>query len=527
MPVPVDDSLVDALEASLRGIVDALRGGVQRFGQALSVEQLLARLAPIVEDLVGLLVELRAVVPAANDRFLAADGQTPGLDQLSIDDFAVRLVDELVTRIPRTIELFGDPRGAERLVDGAPPSAIAAPPPAPPPAPADLAEAIAAFLRAINPALDPEVFIRFINNIVGHLNGQEAARRTAEEMARAMEATVEAWAAAGWPEDAPADDADKDEYEPDVGIPEVLGRVLDHFTADFPGASPPADPVVARRVGRDVHRAVMGAYVAAHPNRLVVVDGRLRISGLADTPAPPGTPGPPVPLGIRVSDAFSPEGEEGLDASQLEKVLAFSNLMRDATTNRRVQPDIADLGTPATTRNDDWGWFEIKPMGNVRRAVEELWYYYLPTWNRPLAGGPHDPDWIATEGAWQPVTIFITPRYFYLFGAITVLPGAIGYLTYELENTARAAVLTGLTVLAGLFLRRLLTSLRRAAEDIWAGGTVVGEFLFAWCIAILGMFLLLWASEGLIVTAGLEGLAIAVASALARLAELVRQLLPS
>jgi hypothetical protein len=243
----------------------------------------------------------------------------------------------------------------------------------------------------------------------------------------------------------------------------------------------------------------------------VVVDGRLRISGLLDTPGP-------GPKGIRVSELLS----AGLDGEERDKVLAFANLMRDPTTNRRIQPDIADLDTPATTLNDDWGWFEIKPMGNVRRAAEELWGYYLPRWNDGLAGGPHELASVGLPGAWQPATVFVTPAPDrYLFAAITVLPGAIGYLTFELENTAKAAVLTGLSVLAGLFLRRLLQSLPRGTVEAWVGARAVDECLAAWCVVVVGMVALFFAAEGLIVAGVLEGLEAAVARALERLAVLL------
>jgi hypothetical protein len=40
---------------------------------------------------------------------------------------------------------------------------------------------------------------------------------------------------------------------------------------------------------------------------------------------------------------------------------------------------------------------------------------------------------------WQPTALFVTPTHHYLFAAVTVYPGAIGYLTYDIETNAKIA----------------------------------------------------------------------------------------
>jgi hypothetical protein len=323
-----------------------------------------------------------------------------------------------------------------------------------------------------------------------------------------MEVAAEAWIAV-WPDDVPTDDNVKEIQEPDVAIPEKVGQIVDRLVASLPGASPPQ--VDAAKVGRDVHRAVMAAYVTSHRERLVIIDGQVRVAALNDE-------------SLRVSRVFSLTGQEVLDPDMhVPKVLAFGEAMRDPTSKRRVQPDIADLDPRAVGLNDDWGWFEIKSMANVRRGIEEIYGYYLPLWNKFVK----EDELICTAGVWQPVSIFVTPNHRYAFAAFTVFPGAIGYLSYKLEDAAKLASIVGLATLADLFARRMITSLRRAARDTFVAGAAVAEFVLAWSAVLVVTFVLAWAAIGVIEAAGVAALAAHLALLIGRLAAVLGQLIPA
>jgi hypothetical protein len=253
-----------------------------------------------------------------------------------------------------------------------------------------------------------------------------------------------------------------------------------------------------------VHRAVLGGYVADHPDRLVVVDGVIRLSKL-----PVG--------GLRVSRLLSQAGQA---MSQDPRLIAFANTMRDPGTGKRVQPDIADMDPRAVGREDDWGWFEVKPMAKIRVAIEETHFYYLPLWNKAVQDAR--PDWVKTPGVWQPTALFVTPKHKYLFAAATVFPGAIGYLTYELEDTAKVASAVILASLSALFVQRLLAALRRLADRFQEAATAFAEFVAAWALLLVMLIVMILVAIELLLPAGAVGVGEALAVLASRIAAFSR-----
>jgi hypothetical protein len=497
MPITEKDlptMIADALDA----VLDGLRSFVGRFGQALSLEELTARLEPLVDDMLASFAELAQAVPAPDEKFLAPAGAPAEPDQLSAEDFAAEVARLVREGWDADLEaVFGALPAAIPPVPGVAPPAPAAPAPGAPAPPKGLGGNLLAVIGAFAPLGDPEIWIRFGMELRGKMTGKDAARRVARDVIDAAKDAARAWSA-GWPDDVPLTDEEKEAVEPDVGLPEWIGEWIDAVVSQIPGATAPTDA----RVGRDVHRAVITHYASTHPDRVVVCDGLVRV--VDDK------------IAVRISQLWTSKGAPLQPTATFPKLERFRDVMRDPAGSV-IRPDIADLDDPPTGPRDNFGWFEIKPMSDLREAVEEIYAYYLKTWNTAVGA---DPAWRGVPGVWQPETIFVTPKYKYLFAAVTVVPGAIGYLSYKLAEDAEIAVLVAMAALANLLLNRLIMAGRRTLEEAEVAAAYLAEFLAAWVIVLVVLLLIAMAAIALlpeIAVADLIGVATAACAKLAQL----------
>ncbi len=498
MPINEKDlptAIADALDAVLNG----LRSFVGRFGQALSLEELTARLEPVVDDMLATFAELAQAVPAPGEKFLAPVGTPAGSDQLSAEDFAAEVARLVRQGWDADLEAaFGTLPAAIPTVPGAVPPAPAPPAPGAPAPPKSLGRNLLAVISAFAPLGDPEIWIRFGTELRGKMTGKDAAHRVAREVIDAAKDAARAWSA-GWPDGVPLTDKEKESVEPDVLLPEWIGEWIDAFVSQIPGATAPTDA----RVGRDVHRAVISHYAATHPDRVVVCDGLVRV--VDDN------------IAVRVSQLWTARGVPLQPIAEFPKLERFRAVMRDPSGSV-IRPDIADLDDPPTGPRDNFGWFEIKPMGDLREAVEEIYGYYLKTWNAAVGA---DSAWRGVPGVWQPVTIFVTPKYKYLFAAVTVVPGAIGYLNYKLAEEAEIAVLVAMAALANMLLNRLIIAGQRTLEEAQVAAAYLAEFLAAWVIVLVGLLLIAMATIALLPEIAMADVIGVVAAACAKLAQLI------
>jgi len=166
----------------------------------------------------------------------------------------------------------------------------------------------------------------------------------------------------------------------------------------------------------------------------------------------------------------------------------------------------------ATGRIDDWGWFEIKPMPRIVTALAEIGSYYLRLWN----GNVLLPQPARRMGAHA---CQVTTGY--VFVAVTPLPGVIGYLTYRLQAVAEAAAATIVTLLAGLFAKRLIAQL----SEIELAGELVAdalaEFILAWALLLAMLLVIALAVVALIPEAAAITAAESVTILVAQIATLI------
>jgi len=507
MPITEKD-LPTAIADSIDAVIGVLRMLVGRFGKALTLEELTERLRPIISDMSATFDELAAAVPTADEKFMVAPGAPAGPDQLAAEDFAAE-----VARLVQDgwdadlVAAFGSlPIAGPQVAGIAPPApgppALAPAAPGGPTPPKGLGGNLLAVISAFAPLGDPEIWIRFGTELRGKMTGKDAARRVARDVLDAAKDAARAWSA-GWPDDVPLTDEEKEKIEPDVGLPEWIGEWIDAVVSQVPGATAPSDA----RVGRDVHREVLAHYAATHSGRLVVYDGRVRIidSGIS----------------LQVSQLWTAKGVPLQANAGFPKLERFREVMRDPGGSV-IRPDIADLDVPPMGPRDNFGWFEIKPMGDLREAVEEIYGYYLKTWNTAMIA---EPTWLGAPGVWQPMTVFVTPKYKYLFAAVTVVPGAIGYLTYKLAQDAEIAVLVAMSALANMLLNRLITAGRRTLEEANVAASYLAEFLAAWIIVLVGLLVIALAAVFLLPEIAVADMIAVVATACARLAQLLPTLI--
>ena len=320
-------------------------------------------------------------------------------------------------------------------------------------------------------------------------------------MAAAIAAMDGAWGA-----DEPMDDETKKLEEPNIGIATgtPLATWIDSTVSAFPGATGPKGP----EVGRVIHREIMAKYVLDHPGRVVLVDGSLKMQAA-------------TPLSVQLSRLLTPDGQ-ALGPDPDPQLIAFANVMRNAN-NRRIHPDISDMA-PLPKLDEDWGWFEIKPMADVRLAYNELFFYYLLKWNTQVV--INHPEWLKVAGVWQPTMISVTTTGNYVFAAVTMPPGgAIGYLTFNLEIAAKAAEAAIITMIASLFMKRMLKQLRQLGENAIPAAAAAAEFVFAWASLLVLTVLAVLAAIALIPEEAVAGIGAAILALVARLAPLVEELL--
>ena len=518
MPI-VSPSFAQSIADALDEVLDSLKKALGDVTESLDPHHMLAQMQPLFEDLGQLLADFTPMPP--DQAFLVPDGVTPGADQVGYDEFS-RLVLEATAAQwtsdlkaaygPIDTTVVGGAGGAAPAgaVPGAGPGLGGAANVAGPVLPGASTPTLGGFLKTIAPFCDPEQWLRYALNLK---RVSTDPLTVAQEIASAVPEAVAAAIAsmnAGWGDDEPMDDETKKVEEPNVGIPTgtPLASWIDNMVSAFPGATGPKGP----RVGRDVHRAIMAKYVLDHPGRVVVVDGVIRLESLTS-------------VSVQLSRLLTPDGLSSIDPDP--QLQAFAAVMRDPANNKRIHPDIADMSLlPATI--DDTGWFEIKPMGDIRLAYNEIMFYYLPTWNEAVLPVPEQAAWKKSPGAWQPVMISVTPRYSYAFAAVTMPPGgAIGYLTFELAAAAKAAEAVIITTLAAMFMKRMLKDLRQIGQTGLAAVAAVVEFVFAWAaLLVLVVAAVLFAIE-ILAEGAIAGIGTAIAGLVARLGPLMEEIIAS
>ncbi|MET8152943.1 hypothetical protein ACIBSW_35000 [Actinoplanes sp. NPDC049668] len=487
MPVQSVD-LAEQVESWATSVLDSIADLLAKGVDTLDPDQLAERLRPAIADIMAVVSDLGAAAPRPGEEFLAPDGQPAGPNQMTVQDFAAAVVTALM--------------GAGTLPPGLPPLT--------PADTAPLTSGITGLLEMCAPLIDPEMYVRWILKIQGVANATDVAQALAEAIGKNIRATMKA-TTANWPADVPQLDSTKDAEEgPLLSVP-LLGMLTEHILMSIPGGRAPNNAAI----GREVHRRILARYADDHPDHLVVNDGRVRFTGVGSEQ-------------LVVSEIWDATGAILTPSVNMDRLACFWLAMRNPVTGRRIHPDIADLHTKATGTDpdDDWGWFEIKPMHDARRAFDEVYGYYLRKWNYDPMVRSMAPDWDCGPGTWQPGTIEVLPKYRCVFAAVTIFPGVIGYVTYDLEADAKVAVAAALAALASLFNRKLLRSLQQGVRGVEVVTKEILEYLATVALCVTLLVILVFAAAALLEVTVLALLA-ELAALLARLLALGPVLAPS
>jgi hypothetical protein len=143
-------------------------------------------------------------------------------------------------------------------------------------------------------------------------------------------------------------------------------------------------------------------------------------------------------------------------------------------------------------------------------------------WNKSVS-----PEWARTAGVWQPCQLFVTPTFKYFHAAATIFPGAIGYLSYELEQNARVAQVVVLSVLSTLFTQRLFAQLRRLGQKYIEAEEAFALFLAAWACILVLCIVLVFALIELLAAATVTSAATALAELAAAVGAILNRFFPS
>jgi len=434
MPIPpitptlVPTSITERLARIVSGLGDYLDDALGQLRNAademVHPERLVERLSIILNKLLERFDEFTSArANTQSSPFITAAGQTPGPNQMTSSGFANAV--------------------AAAVAGGLPPGRVITP--------ARVATAISKLFDLFAPALDAETYVRWILNLERNISASSAADGLARFITSDVVESLKA-SAASWPDDdTPQDDDEKEETEiasvAGAGLASWIEALIDQLPHQVP--SSPA-------VGRAVHRTVMIAYADAHPDDLVVYDGRVRID---------------MTTGIQVSKIWTGSGQVAIGNLNDPDALPRLGDFYQAISSQKRRPDIADLDTKATGSDPakDWGWFEIKPLGKVPVAVTEINGFYLDPWNAYVSTHGH-PQYVSGLGTWLPPLIGMTwnPNTYYI--ALTIPPGVIGYLVYESEELAllEAAVVVSIV---GALLAKISQMLKLLEE---AGDLVEG-----------------------------------------------------
>lgn len=463
--------VVDTVERNLfiegaTALVNVVRDIVDPRGGPADPDAVADFVHPVMERVLPLLPGLVAARPGPREACIVADDVQPGTDQVTVSGFS---------------ELLGRKLAASGVIPVASVPTTAA--------------LIARTLKMLLRSIDPETYVRWITGLSGALNPEKIADALEAEIISRFNPKQEREL-----EDFPMPDDDKEREEGVHAVPTGVSKLIAALVRKVPGGAEKSD----RRVGVQVHQAIMAAYVASYPEHLVVADGRARIAIVVDNI----TQVQSMTISRIWTDVEPPDDPAG------SKVHVFWQCMRDRQTRRRIHPDIADLDQAATGSNpaSSWGWFEIKPLHDLGKAYKELNDYYLPAWNDYVVGNLGKADWVAKPGTWQPpltgVLLKTDPKR--VFGAITAPPGCIGYVTYELKEGAEAAAVSVVTTLATMLVRKMLQEARKALEELGLNPDAVGTALLA-----VGLVIVLVAIIALFVGAQIVAWFAALAAALA------------
>lgn len=358
MPVQSAD-LAEQVQSWATSVLDSITELIAKGVDTLDPDQLAERLRPAIADIMTVVSDLGAAAPEPGEEFLVPEGQPAGPGQMTVQDFAATVVTALM--------------GAGTLPPGLPPLT--------PADTAPLTSGITGLLEMCAPLIDPEMYVRWILKIQGAVTATDAAHAVAEAIGENLRAAMVA-ATANWPADVPQLDGTKDAEEGPLQSVPLMGMLTEHILMSIPGGRAPNNA----EIGREVHREILARYAREHPDHLVVIDGRVRFTGVGERE-------------LTVSEIWDATGAILTPSVNMDRLLCFWLAMRNPVSRRRVQPDIADLHTKATGTDpdDDWGWFEIKPMHDARRAFDEVYGYYLRKWNYDPMVRSMAPDWTAVR----------------------------------------------------------------------------------------------------------------------------------
>ncbi len=449
-----------------------------------SMQALVEQLTQPWTDFVKAVDDFAKVIPAdPNDLFFNDDADRTA-DQISLDEFCTAVGEA-------TVQAWNPPdshRGTRRT------EALAA---LTAPSAATVAAAFRALLKALKPFIDPEFFVRWTMNLRGHLNKDavvaECARFSAdvlvgEQMLNSLQ----------WDEEVPSDDDDK-AAEENLGniVPESWRGLANRAGSLIPGSSSSTE------LGKRHHKHIMSLYARQHPDHVVVCDGRMYLQG----------------RDFRVSRALADPPSTLTDQRVIERLRTFRNSMKNPQGNR-IRPDIADLADTATGTDpsQDWGWFEIKRMTSLGDAYVELYGYYMLTWNQAhdLVG---DPAGRAQAGVWFPQLLSFDghdPTKYFL---VTInLGGPLGYLVFEVQAAAEAALLTIAVGLMSQFAKGLFKKVGKLVED--TGKLIAAVFADLLVVAIVAVLAVIVLAGGEMIAIGAAVLAQVAAALVAVLPEL-------
>jgi hypothetical protein len=454
-------TVLEVLQARARMILDILEGYIDGpagpsdpAAAATAIGQITNELLKVIPDLAS------AAVATSKFRFLVPTGQDPGRGQVTEEKF------------------FHDV--AKGLADA---GAI----------PQDAVNPTAAAMGAMSNTIgiDGDTWVRWVLGMFERIPAADAVAKLLGLILDFMlpyGRTVRSEAGAP-PADFPGYDDSKEAQLVNATMPDSVAKLIKWTTAGIPGGT----SVSTRKVGQAVHKHVIGVYLAEHPDHLVVGDGRVRV-----------TLDPVNKLDLVISKIFTQSDVENWpELAHRDKLAAFWHAMRDPVTYATVRPDIADLTDAAQGMDPDqnWGWFEIKPMHSLARAFQELFAWYMPLWNDNDLVKDSLPEWTAQPGTWQPPLCALLPdlQPMRIYAALNVPPGCIGYLSVEikdaLEATAKAAVLTAM---AALLAKTIFLRLRQLFRHAWE---VLEPVLFFIGCVIIGALLLVLLMEAALVAA--------------------------
>jgi hypothetical protein len=384
----------------------------------------LTMVASIMDQVVGVIPDLEAAaLAAATDDFLVLDGQTPGPGQVTVSQFTHIVADTLAKA------------GAILVTDVDP-----------------VAAAIAATVPLTG--INPNTWVRWYRGFLGQRVEQGQA---AEDLANAlikfmvpMGDTVTSEDPTEPVGDFPSADDEKEIAFKEGTMPDISAKIVKWLCAGIVGSTSKSDA----QIGQAVHKRLIAHYVNDHAGHFIVGDGRAELKVWE--------------LNLIMSRFVNRVNVASWPGADQAKAKAYWTAMRDG--EKRIRPDIADLHDAATGINpkNDWGWIEIKPMHSMARAFEELDAYYMSRWNDSAAVMAH-PAWRAQPAAWQPPLMGLLkkgvkkPR---VYGAVTALPGCIGYLSMEVESTQKAVAAEVVAALGSILARQLFFKLRDIYRDI-------------------------------------------------------------